>query len=132
MSQPPPPGPSLPSRRPARPGPPVRPNENQPFRPPSRAILWYMLATMLVLWAWQEGYQQMAVRIIPYSEFKRHLSDHTVKEAWVAQDQITGRISGSTTVTRPAPATPTASTPGTTPGRNGAAQPTQSRGEESY
>jgi cell division protease FtsH len=59
---------------------------------PSRAMLWYVFITMLVLWGWQEWYQQMAVHTIPYSEFKARLAERRIAEVLVSDTQITGRI----------------------------------------
>ncbi|PTY02467.1 cell division protein FtsH [Opitutaceae bacterium EW11] len=62
------------------------------LRPPSRAVYWYLLVMLLALWAWQEAYQQVSVRTIPYSEFKTHVARREVTEVLISQDQIVGRI----------------------------------------
>jgi cell division protease FtsH len=81
--------------------------ETQPARPPPRALLMYFLFTLLVLWGWQEWYQQMSVQTIPYSEFKAQLAQRNVSEVLVGQDQITGRIIPKASDT---PATPAQNT----------------------
>jgi cell division protease FtsH len=62
------------------------------FDPQTRWLVWYFLVTLLVLWGWQELMRQMAVRTIPYSQFKAHLERREVVEAAVKQDEIAGRI----------------------------------------
>src|SRR5215471_12276112 len=56
----------------------------------------YFVVTLLVLWGWQELFNQFAVRTIPYSQFKTHLQQHEVTEASVRQTEIVGRIVPST------------------------------------
>jgi hypothetical protein len=60
--------------------------------PQTRWFLWYFLVTMLVLWGWQELFNQFSVRTIPYSQFKAHLARREVTEAAVKPDEIVGRI----------------------------------------
>jgi len=62
------------------------------FDPQIRWLLVYFVATLLVLWIWQELFLQFAVQTIPYSEFKIYLSRHEVAEASITQDEIVGRI----------------------------------------
>src|SRR5881628_2344367 len=62
------------------------------FDPQTRWVISYFLVTLLVLWGWQELFQQFAVRTIPYSQFKAHLARHEVVEAVVKQDEVVGRI----------------------------------------
>ena len=62
------------------------------FDPQARILLWYFLATLLVLWVWQDYFSQFAVRTIPYSQFKAHLERREVVEAAVKPDEIVGRI----------------------------------------
>jgi hypothetical protein len=38
------------------------------FNPPTGWFIWYFLVTLMVLWGWQELFQQFAVRTIPYSQ----------------------------------------------------------------
>jgi hypothetical protein len=47
----------------------------------------YFLVTLLVLWGWQEWFQQFAGRTIPYSQFKSHLERREVVEAAVKHDE---------------------------------------------
>ncbi len=62
------------------------------FDPQRRWFVWYFLTTLLVLWDWQEFSQQIAVRAIPYSQFKAHLARREVIEAAVKQYEVVGRI----------------------------------------
>ena len=62
------------------------------FDPQIRWLLVYFVATLLLLWIWQELFRQFAVQTIPYSEFKTYLSRHEVAEASITQDEIVGRI----------------------------------------
>ena len=62
------------------------------FDPQIRWLLVYLVATLLILWVWQELFRQVAVQTIPYSEFKTYLSRHEVAEASITQDEIIGRI----------------------------------------
>jgi cell division protease FtsH len=62
------------------------------FDPPTGWLIWYFLVTLMVLWGWQELFQQFAVRTIPYSQFKAHLARREVVEAAVKQEEIVGRI----------------------------------------
>jgi cell division protease FtsH len=60
--------------------------------PQWQLAIWYFLLTLLVLWVWQELFNTLQVRTIPYSEFKAYLGRHEVAEAVVKQDEIDGRI----------------------------------------
>src|SRR5947207_1403752 len=62
------------------------------FDPQTRWVISYFLVTLLVLWGWQELFQQFAVRTIPYSQFKAHLARREVVEAAVKQEEIVGRV----------------------------------------
>src|SRR6266478_2315458 len=84
------------------------------FDPETRWLVWYFLVTMLVLWGWQEFFGQVAVRTIPYSQFKAHLERREVFEAAVKQDEIIGRIVPlAARQTNAAPAVPTLNAPET-------------------
>ncbi|MGA4579786.1 ATP-dependent zinc metalloprotease FtsH [Limisphaera sp. VF-2] len=95
------------------------------FDPQARLLFWYFLATLLVLWGWQEWFDQWTVRTIPYSQFKRHLQRGEVVQAQVKETEIVGRIvphaeataepDAAGSATQP-PATASASTPGTEAG----------------
>src|ERR1051326_5793820 len=66
--------------------------------PQFRWAILYFIVTLLVLWGWQEMFNQFAVRTIPYSEFKTHLQRREVTEASVKESEIVGRIvSGGST-----------------------------------
>ena len=43
-------------------------------RPPYGTWIWYLLMTLVMLWFWQEQLRSLAVRTIPYSEFKSCLA----------------------------------------------------------
>ncbi len=60
--------------------------------PQWRFPLWYFALMLLLLWGWQELFNQFAVRTIPYSEFKTHLASHEVTECTVKEEEIVGRI----------------------------------------
>jgi cell division protease FtsH len=60
--------------------------------PQFRWAIVYFIVTLLVLWGWQEMFNQFAVRTIPYSEFKTHLQRREVTEASVRESEIIGRI----------------------------------------
>jgi len=62
------------------------------FDPQARLLFWYFLVTLLVLWGWQEWFDQWAVRTIPYSQFKTHLHRGEVVQAQVKETEIVGRI----------------------------------------
>jgi len=62
------------------------------FGPQGRFILFYLIATLLGLWGWQEGFDHWTVRTIPYSQFKRHLRAGEVREVEVRETEIVGRI----------------------------------------
>ncbi|MEN6452017.1 MAG: ATP-dependent zinc metalloprotease FtsH [Thermoguttaceae bacterium] len=64
-----------------------------PEVPPAwRNIWWYVPLMLLLLWLWQDQLRQMAVRTIPYSQFKQYLADREVAECDVHDTEITGRI----------------------------------------
>lgn len=62
------------------------------FGPQARWLVWYIIATLIVLWGWQGIYQQLSVRIIPYSQFKAHLERREVVEASIRENEILGRV----------------------------------------
>ncbi len=62
------------------------------FDPQLRWLLWYVLATLLVVWLWQDLFGQFAVRTIPYSQFKAHLERREVAEVTLHPEEIVGRI----------------------------------------
>jgi cell division protease FtsH len=57
-----------------------------------RFLAVYFVVSLLILWGWQELFGQMALRTIPYSEFKSALAKHEVVQAVVKQNEIDGRI----------------------------------------
>jgi cell division protease FtsH len=92
--------------------------------------IWYLITMLIVLWMWQQTLKQVRVRTIPYSEFKRDVSEGLVVSCSVKEDEIDGKIqpkaaevpvkkAGGTPAASPAPATP-ASTPVATPAKSAA------------
>ncbi len=69
---------------------PQRPAETPPRR--WRLLTLYILLGFILLLWWQEGYHQVALRTIPYNEFKTYLAKHEVKECVLQTDEIHGRI----------------------------------------
>jgi cell division protease FtsH len=87
------------------------PNTPMNFDRPWRAAIWYFVVMALLSWVSLSALNQVAIRTIPYSEFKRHLANHEVTEASVKQDEIVGRIVPRTTMTTNSVATKTARPP---------------------
>ncbi|MCC6420458.1 MAG: ATP-dependent zinc metalloprotease FtsH [Gemmataceae bacterium] len=57
-----------------------------------RSLIWYILLGLLVLWMWQDAFQQVTVKTIPYSEFKNYVARKEVTEASLRQNEIRGTI----------------------------------------
>ena len=57
----------------------------------SPPIFWYIIVTLIMLWIWQDAFRQVALRTIPYSEFKAHLARGEVSDCTVEEDEITGK-----------------------------------------
>ncbi len=55
-------------------------------------LFWYLVTILLILWIWQDAFRQVAMRTIPYSEFKARLAKGEVSDCTVEQDEITGKI----------------------------------------
>jgi cell division protease FtsH len=74
--------------------PPEQPSKRPPDKGPRRwvPLIWYVLLTLFLLWTWQDAYRSMAVRTIPYSEFKAYVARHEVTECSIRQDEIVGTI----------------------------------------
>ncbi|NIP93479.1 MAG: ATP-dependent metallopeptidase FtsH/Yme1/Tma family protein, partial [Akkermansiaceae bacterium] len=51
-----------------------------------------VLVMLVVLWIWQSTVTTLAMRTIPYSEFKQHLAQGEVVECSVEVDEVRGRI----------------------------------------
>jgi cell division protease FtsH len=62
------------------------------LEPQWRFVLGYLVIALLILWAWQELFNQLTFRTIPYSQFKTYLSRREAAEVLVKQDEILGRI----------------------------------------
>ena len=57
---------------------------------------WYIPIILLVLWMWQDMLYSMAVRTIPYSQFKQYLADGEVADCQIATTEINGEIKPKT------------------------------------
>jgi cell division protease FtsH len=55
-------------------------------------VTWYLITMLIVLWMWQQALKQVRVRTIPYSEFKRDVSEGVVVSCSVREDEIDGKI----------------------------------------
>jgi len=62
------------------------------LHPRLSSMIWYFVFMVLFLWIWQGAISQVAVRTIPYSQFKTYLANGEVAEASVKHDEIVGRI----------------------------------------
>src|SRR5262245_33504608 len=72
-----------------------RPPDNKTPTPSPRrwwSLIWYALLAVLLLTVWQDLFNQVTVRNIPYSEFKEHVARKEVTEASLRQDEIRGTI----------------------------------------
>jgi len=90
--------------------------------PQWRFFIIYFLVTLFLLWGWQELFERLSVRTIPYSEFRDYLARHEVTEALVKENEIEGRIVPKATN----PQAPAAEASPTTSPENAAKQPTPS------
>ncbi len=59
---------------------------------PWHSWIWYAVMMLVLLWVWQSAFRSLAVRTIPYSEFKQDIAQREVVECNVAPDEITGKI----------------------------------------
>jgi cell division protease FtsH len=85
--------------------PPQDPQEPKPafHLPPGWQItLTYLFIVLAFLWIWQEGFRRVAVRPIPYSEFKQRLARGEVTDAAVRQDEIMGKVVPKVPLSAPA------------------------------
>src|SRR5688572_30377640 len=88
-----------------KPIPPVPPDGPRPPFPPTswKPALLYLALALMLLWGWQEAFTHVAVRNIPYSEFKRAVDAGAVTEVLVSEQTIEGLIDPTKL---PAPAVP--------------------------
>ncbi len=75
--------------KPARPPAKEKPG---PIPPQWNALLWYLPVMIFLLWMWQEAFSTLAVRTIPYSDFKNYLHQGEVRDVVVKTDTIEGKI----------------------------------------
>lgn len=57
-----------------------------------RTLMWYLPIMLMLLWLWQDMFYTMAVKTIPYSDFKQHVARHEVFACDVKEDEIVGEI----------------------------------------
>jgi cell division protease FtsH len=76
---------------PSRNGGPKKPTPGDLFRN-WKAWIWYVVLAMFLLMVWQESFHHVALRTIPYSEFKDHLAKGELKDVTIRQDEIRGEI----------------------------------------
>ncbi len=69
------------------------------------AMLWYLPIMILLLWMWQEAFTNIAVRTLPYSEFKNYLRQGEVVESVLKTDTIEGKIQPRVSAAVPQPNT---------------------------
>ncbi len=74
----------------------VTPKWNFPF--------WYIPFMILLLWLWQGAFSSLAVKTIPYSEFKTYVGRSEVTEAMIKDDEIVGTIKSKLEPSKPEPA----------------------------
>jgi cell division protease FtsH len=76
-----------------------------------RSLMFNVILALVMLWAWQEGAYQVAMRAIPYSEFKEYVKRGEVVECSVKETEIVGKIQLQATASKEtelsAPATQT-------------------------
>jgi len=75
--------------KPSLPNPPER---KEGWPPQWTSFIWFALLALVMLWAWQDAARQVAVRTIPYSQFKAYLQRGEVVECAVKRSEITGTI----------------------------------------
>lgn len=61
---------------------------------PSGLQFWiaYGLLMFILLWVWQENFPNMAVRRIPYSEFKQYVANKEVVKCFISEAYVEGEI----------------------------------------
>ena len=55
-------------------------------------MLWYLPVMLFLIWMWQQAFSNLAVRTIPYSEFKSYLRQGVVGDSVIKSDTIEGKI----------------------------------------
>ena len=65
-----------------------------------RSLMFNVILALVMLWAWQEGAYQVAVRAIPYSEFKEYVKRGEVVECSVKETEIVGKIQPQATASK--------------------------------
>ena len=64
-----------------------------PTPPPNwRSLAWYLPLALLLLWLWQDAFNALTVRTIPYSEFKQYVARRQVISCEIQQTEIEGKI----------------------------------------
>ncbi len=72
-------------------------------------MFWYLFLMFISLWLWQDAFRQVALRTIPYSEFKAHVARGEVSECTIEEDEITGKVTPKPGTVAPAAGKTTAS-----------------------
>ncbi len=62
------------------------------LQPEWKFPLWYVGLMLLLLWVWQDTFNQFTVQTIPYSEFKAYLARGEVTKCEVRETEIKGSI----------------------------------------
>jgi cell division protease FtsH len=75
-----------------KPSPSIPPRKVQIAPPEWRSLIFYAIFMLATLWIWQEVVQQVAVRTIPYSQFKESVRSGEVVECSVKETEIDGKI----------------------------------------
>ena len=74
--------------------------------PNGRSLLFWLAASFLLLWVWQEAFQYLAYRTLPYSEFKRYLAAGEISEVAIKDATIEGRAIPAPAAAPQAPGAP--------------------------
>ena len=60
--------------------------------PDWRSLVWYLPLALLLLWLWQDAFNALTVRTIPYSEFKQYVAERKVVSCEIHETEIVGKI----------------------------------------
>lgn len=94
-----------------------RPHSPTPGANPSpfdwRVLWWYIPATLLALWVWQDLFHVMSIRTISYSDFKQHVERGEVVSCDIHNEQIVGEIEMRAETTQPHTSPPASPGPST-------------------
>jgi cell division protease FtsH len=85
--------------KPSRLTPPERSGHS--LSPRWRALIWYAVVMIAMLWLWQEGSERVAFRTIPYSQFKDYVTQGEVVDCSVSSTEIEGKIQPHAATSQP-------------------------------